>query len=81
VTRALVVIDGEHYASFVRDAIAELPYDWSVRGSPAGRRSCAATPTTACRVLGELEDGLGEAEVVVDLSDEPVLGPRPSASC
>jgi cyclic 2,3-diphosphoglycerate synthase len=26
-TRALVVIDGEHYAPVVRDAIAELPYD------------------------------------------------------
>ena len=25
--RALVVIDGEHYAPVVRDAIAELPYE------------------------------------------------------
>ena len=26
-TRALVVIDGEHYAPVVRDAIAQLPYE------------------------------------------------------
>src|SRR5207249_423665 len=27
VTRALVLIDGEHYAPVVRDALEELPYD------------------------------------------------------
>ena len=26
-TRALVVIDGEHYPPVLRDAIAELPYE------------------------------------------------------
>src|SRR5918994_2339990 len=41
-TRAMVVIDGEHY------------------GVP---------------LLAEFEDGFADAEVVVDLSDEPVLGP------
>jgi len=25
--RAVAVIDGEHYADVVRDALAELPYD------------------------------------------------------
>ena len=27
-TRAVALIDGEHYASTVRDALAELPYDF-----------------------------------------------------
>ena len=27
-TRALAVFDGEHYAPVVRDALAELPYDF-----------------------------------------------------
>ena len=26
--RAVALIDGEHYASTVRDALAELPYDF-----------------------------------------------------
>ena len=42
-TRALVVIDGEHYPPVVRDAIAELPYEvigaW-LAGGKIGRASC-----------------------------------------
>lgn len=74
-TRALVVIDGEHYAPVVRDAIAELPYDvvgaWLAGGTEKLRGGDEyGVP------LVELEDGLADADVVVDLSDEPVLGPR-----
>jgi cyclic 2,3-diphosphoglycerate synthase len=74
-TRALVVIDGEHYAPVVRDAIAELPYDvvgaWLAGGTEKLRGGDEyGVP------LVELEDGFADADVVVDLSDEPVLGPR-----
>ena len=69
--RAVVVIDGEHYVPVVRDALASLPYDvigvWMAGGTEKLRG-------------GEdygvpLVDGFDSAEVVVDLSDEPVLGP------
>ena len=71
--RAVALIDGEHYPDVVREALEELPYEWVGRDPRRrARRSCAATPTTACR---SLED-FGDAEAVVDLSDEPVLGPE-----
>src|SRR4029453_8947379 len=74
-TRALVVIDGEHYAPVVRDAIAELPYDvvgaWLAGGTEKLRGGDEyGVP------LVELEDGFADADVVVELSVEPVLGPR-----
>ena len=59
-TRALVVIDGEHYPPVVRDAIAELPYEvigaWlaggteKLRGETGLRRAAARSrSTTASR--------------------------------
>ena len=69
--KAVALIDGEHYAPVVRDALAGMPYEW----------------VGAIRVGGteKLRDGadygvplvedFGAAEIVVDLSDEPVLGP------
>jgi cyclic 2,3-diphosphoglycerate synthase len=95
--RALVLIDGEHYAPVVRDALAALPYEVvgallvggteKLRGDPAGaggavnyrRASAAAPPTLPANDYGvQLVDSLEavEADLVVDLSDEPVLGPR-----
>ena len=95
--RALVLIDGEHHAPVVRDALAALPYEVvgallvggaeKLRGGPpgasgarssgrAGSASPAALPADDYGV--PLVDSLDavEADVVVDLSDEPVLGPR-----
>jgi len=76
VTRAVVVIDGEHYAPVVRDAIAELPYDVVGAWFAGGTEKLRADSDYGVPLLGELDDGLAEADVVVDLSDEPVLGPR-----
>jgi cyclic 2,3-diphosphoglycerate synthetase len=76
VTRAVVVIDGEHYAPVVRDAIAELPYDVVGAWFAGGTEKLRADSGYGVPLLGELDDGLAEADVVVDLSDEPVLGPR-----
>jgi cyclic 2,3-diphosphoglycerate synthetase len=76
VTRAVVVIDGEHYAPVMRDAIAELPYDVVGAWFAGGTEKLRADSGYGVPLLGELDDGLAEADVVVDLSDEPVLGPR-----
>lgn len=75
-TRALVVIDGEHYPPVVRDAIAELPYDVAGAWLAGGTEKLRGDAEYGVPVLGALEDGFADAEVVVDLSDEPVLGPR-----
>jgi len=70
-TRAVALIDGEHYPPVVRDALAALPYDWVGAILVGG--------TEKLRDGGDygvpLVDAFGDAELVVDLSDEPVLGP------
>ncbi len=69
--RAVALIDGEHYAPVVRAALRSLPYEWVGAILVGG--------TEKLRGDGEygvpLVDGFEGAEVVVDLSDEPVLGP------
>ena len=74
-TRAVVVIDGEHYAPVVRDAIAELPYDVVGAWRAGGTEKLRGDDEYGVPLLAELEGGFADAEVVVDLSDEPVLGP------
>jgi cyclic 2,3-diphosphoglycerate synthetase len=70
--KAVGLIDGEHYAPVVRDALRALPYEWVGAILVGG--------TEKLRDGGDygvpLVDGFGDAEIVVDLSDEPVLGPR-----
>jgi cyclic 2,3-diphosphoglycerate synthetase len=75
-TRAIVVIDGEHYAPVVRDAIASLPYDVMGAWIAGGTEKLRGGEDYGVPLLAELADGFGDADVVVDLSDEPVLGPR-----
>jgi cyclic 2,3-diphosphoglycerate synthetase len=74
-TRAVVVIDGEHYAPVLRDAIAGLPYDVVGAWLAGGTEKLRGDADYGVPLLSELEDGFAEAEVVVDLSDEPVLSP------
>jgi cyclic 2,3-diphosphoglycerate synthase len=75
-TRALVVIDGEHYAPVLRDAIAALPYEVIGAWFAGGTEKLRGGEEYGVPLLEELEQGFADAEVVVDLSDEPVLGPR-----
>ena len=75
-TRAVVVIDGEHYAPVVRDAIAGLPYEVVGAWIAGGTEKLRGGDEYDVPLLESLEDGFADAEVVVDLSDEPVLGPR-----
>ncbi len=75
--RALAIVDGEHYASVVRDALAGLPYDVVGAVLVGGTEKLRGGEDYGV----PLADGMAEAierfrpELVVDLSDEPVLGP------
>lgn len=73
-TRALVLIDGEHYAPVVRDALAELPYEVVAALLVGGTEKLHGGEEYGVPVVDSLE--AVEADLVVDLSDEPVLGPR-----
>ncbi len=67
------MIDGEHYAPVVRDALSELPYDFVGAVLVGGVEKLKGGEDYGVPLV----DGLAgaDAEVVVDLSDEPVLGP------
>jgi cyclic 2,3-diphosphoglycerate synthase len=71
-TRAVALIDGEHYAPVVRDALRALPYEWEGAILVGGTEKLRPGADYGVPLV----DGFGAAEVVVDLSDEPVLGPR-----
>jgi len=75
--RALAVIDGEHYASTVRDALAELPYEFVGALMAGGTEKLRGDSDYGVPLYEELEEALRELEpeLVLDLSDEPVLGP------
>jgi cyclic 2,3-diphosphoglycerate synthetase len=76
--KALAVIDGEHYAPVVRDALAELPYEFAAAYLAGGSEKLRGDDDYGLPVVEDLESALAayEPSVVVDLSDEPVLGPR-----
>jgi cyclic 2,3-diphosphoglycerate synthetase len=76
--RAFAVIDGEHYAPVVRDALAALPHEVVAVWVAGGTEKLVGGEDYGVPVVAELEAGIAEhePELVVDLSDEPVLGPR-----
>ena len=69
--RAVALIDGEHSADVVRRALLELPYEWVGAILAGGGEKLKGGDDYGVPLL----DGFGSAEAVVDLSDEPVLGP------
>ena len=74
--RALAIIDGEHYLSTVRDALDELPYEFVAAHLVGGSEKLRGGEDYGVPLVDSLAAGLDhDAEVVVDLSDEPVLGP------
>src|SRR5438552_15994458 len=77
-TRALAVIDGEHCAPVVRDALASLPYDFVAAVLIGGSEKLRVGEDYGVPLADGIEEAIAsyEPEVVVDLSDEPVLGPR-----
>jgi cyclic 2,3-diphosphoglycerate synthetase len=72
------VIDGEHYAPVVRAALEELPYDFVAAHVVGGTEKLRGDADYGVAVAADLERALAEhrPQLVVDLSDEPVLGPR-----
>ena len=70
--RAIAVIDGEHYVPVVRDAFASLPYEVVGAYLAGGTEKLRGGEDYGVPLVDDF-DG---ADVVVDLSDEPVLGPR-----
>src|SRR2546422_2651729 len=75
-TRAWVVRAGEHSPPVVRDAIAELPYEVIGAWLAGGTEKLRGDIEYGVPLLESLDDGFADAEVVVDMSDEPVLGLR-----
>jgi cyclic 2,3-diphosphoglycerate synthase len=77
-TRALAVIDGEHYGPVVRDALEALPYEFTAAWLAGGTEKLRGGEDYGVPVSADLEGAIAEhePEVVVDLSDEPVLGPQ-----
>jgi cyclic 2,3-diphosphoglycerate synthetase len=71
------VIDGEHYAPTVRDALVDLPYEFVGAFMAGGTEKLRGEADYGVTVFDDLEEALGELEpeLVLDLSDEPVLGP------
>jgi len=78
VTRAVALIDGEHYAPVVRAALADLPYDVVAAHLLGGTEKLRGDDDYGVPLADTLELALDDhrPELVVDLSDEPVLGPR-----
>ena len=65
-------MDGEHYPPVVREALAALPYEWVGAILVGGTEKLRGELDYGVPLVG----GFGDAEVVVDVSDEPVLGPE-----
>ena len=76
--RALALIDGEHYAAVVRDALRELPPEVVGALLVGGTEKLRGDDDYGVPVVHDLDEALERfgPEVAVDLSDEPVLGPR-----
>jgi cyclic 2,3-diphosphoglycerate synthase len=72
--RAIALIDGEHYAPVVRDALVELPYEIVGALLVGGTEKLRGDDEYGVPLVDSLD--AAPADVVIDLSDEPVLGPR-----
>lgn len=75
--RAIALIDGEHYPDVVRDALAELPYEIVGAVLVGGTEKLRGGADYGVPLSAGLEAAVAEhaPELVLDLSDEPVLGP------
>ncbi len=75
--RALAIVDGEHYPPVVRDALAELPYEFVAAVLVGGTEKLRGEEGYGVPLAEDVDAALEHyrPEIVVDLSDEPVLGP------
>jgi cyclic 2,3-diphosphoglycerate synthetase len=75
--KALAIVDGEHYPPVVRDALAELPYEVVAAVLVGGTEKLRGKPEYGVPLVEDVAAGIARyrPEIVLDLSDEPVLGP------
>jgi len=75
--RAIAIIDGEHYPPVVTAALAELPYDVVAAVRVGGAEKLRGEADYGVPLEPDLPSAIERhrPDVVVDLSDEPVLGP------
>jgi cyclic 2,3-diphosphoglycerate synthase len=75
--KAVAIVDGEHYAAVVRHALAELPYDFAAAVLVGGHEKLRGGEDYGLPLVTDVESAIAwyAPDVVVDLSDEPVLGP------
>jgi cyclic 2,3-diphosphoglycerate synthetase len=73
----VALIDGEHYAQVVRDTLGELAYEFAAAYVVGGTEKLRGGEDYGVPLVDDLDAALERhrPEVVVDLSDEPVLGP------
>jgi cyclic 2,3-diphosphoglycerate synthase len=69
--RAVGLIDGDHTPDVVRAALAELPYEFVGVILVGGSEKLRPGESFGLPLL----EGFGEAEIVVDLADDPALPP------
>jgi cyclic 2,3-diphosphoglycerate synthetase len=74
----LALIDGEHYAPVVRDALREIEHDVVGALFVGGTEKLRGDDDYRVPLVKDFDEALArfEPEVAVDISDEPVLGPR-----
>jgi cyclic 2,3-diphosphoglycerate synthase len=77
-SRALALIDGEHYAPVVREALEEIPHEIVGALLVGGTEKLQGEDEYGVPLASDFDDAIErfEPDVAVDLSDEPVLGPR-----
>ncbi len=75
--RVLAICDGEHYAPVVRDTLSGLPHEVVGLWLAGGTEKLRGGEDYGVPVVDSLEGAVAELEpeLVLDLSDEPVLGP------
>jgi cyclic 2,3-diphosphoglycerate synthetase len=75
--RAVAIVDGEHYPPVVKDALAGLPYDVVCAVLIGGTEKLRGEPDYGVELMRDVREALDRfhPDLVVDLSDEPVLGP------
>ena len=69
--RAVALIDGEHSAEVLREALLELPYEWVGAILVGGGEKLRG----AWELEVPLVEDFGDAQTAVDLSDDPALPP------
>ena len=75
--RIVALIDGEHYAPVVREALATLPDEVVAAVLVGGTEKLRGGDDYGVPLRESVEGAIHELspDAVVDLSDEPVLGP------